>query len=82
MMIKDKEMVKLAEQEYNDLRCFAGKQYPKGKCKNILSLFQITKNLQAKLLRECNACEKPHNCWIGCKVKFSVKELLEELIEK
>lgn len=33
-------------------------------------------DFEAKFLRECKACDKPSNCWLGCKVKFSVKDIL------
>ena len=34
------DIVKKAEKEYNALRGELGENYPKGKCKNILTLFQ------------------------------------------
>jgi hypothetical protein len=36
-------LVNLAEQEYNELRSFVGENYPKGKCKRIIQLFQLLK---------------------------------------
>lgn len=36
------DIIKKAEKEYNDLRSWAGDEYP-GKCRNILFMFQILK---------------------------------------
>lgn len=35
------EVILKAEHEYNQLRCFIGDQYPRGKCANIIELFQL-----------------------------------------
>lgn len=37
--------VDMAKAEYNNLRRFAGERYPKGKCTNILELFQVLNGL-------------------------------------
>lgn len=34
-------LINSAEDEYNRLRNFAGLSYPRGRCRNILNLFQI-----------------------------------------
>lgn len=34
-------IIKEAGKEYNELRCFAGRDYPKGKCGNIIKLLEI-----------------------------------------
>lgn len=35
------DVIRAARREYNELRCFAGVDYPKGKCKNLLELFEV-----------------------------------------
>jgi len=40
-----KELVLKAEKEYNELRSFAGKKYPYGRCKNIVELLSVCKKL-------------------------------------
>ena len=36
-----KKEIEEAKKEYNELRRFVGKDYPKGKCKNLLKLLEI-----------------------------------------
>jgi len=36
-----KKEIEKARKEYNELRRFAGKDYPKGKCKNLLKLLEM-----------------------------------------
>jgi len=46
--MNEKLSFKKAENEYNNLRRFAGENYPKGKCKNLLKLFQALNELLDK----------------------------------
>ena len=41
VLLEMSNIVEKAEKEYNALRQWAGERYPKGKCKNILNLFEI-----------------------------------------
>ena len=36
-------LLRRAEEEYNELRAFAGEQYPLGKCAKIVELFRVLK---------------------------------------
>ena len=46
VLIEMSDMIEKAEKEYNVLRAFAGEKYPKGKCKNILKLFQTLREMK------------------------------------
>ncbi len=45
VLIEMSDVIKKSEKEYNALRAFLGEKYPKGKCRNILKLFQILNDL-------------------------------------
>jgi hypothetical protein len=38
-----KDLTEKAEHEYNVLRAYAGDEYPKGRCKNLVRLFELLK---------------------------------------
>lgn len=46
VLVEMSDVIKKAEEEYNALRAFLGEKYPKGKCRNILKLFQILNDLR------------------------------------
>lgn len=48
VLIEMSDVIKKAQKEYNALRNFVGEKYPKGKCENILKLFQTLKDLGQK----------------------------------
>jgi len=49
-MKMSKDLIDKAETEYNELRRFVGEKYPKGKCVNIIELFQFLKTQRLSLI--------------------------------
>lgn len=48
VLVEMSDIIEKAEKEYNALRAFAGEAYPRGKCKNILKLFQMLNDLRRR----------------------------------
>ena len=46
VLVEMSDVIEKAEKEYNTLRNFVGETYPKGKCGNILKLFQVLNEIR------------------------------------